>query len=81
MEETMLPDFETYHVDIITKSVWHWHKERNRSMLQGEKTRNLISRLCVSIKETKLWSGGSALCLVCFVADRALLHISGWPQS
>jgi hypothetical protein len=37
MEETMLPDFETHRVGIITESVWHWHKENNRSMLQGGK--------------------------------------------
>lgn len=35
-EEAMLPDFETYHMGIITKRVRHWLKERNRSMLRGE---------------------------------------------
>lgn len=43
----MLPDFETYQVGIITKNVWRWHKESNRSMLQaGENSKLQKQPLC-----------------------------------
>lgn len=49
-EEAMLPDFETYHMGIITKSVGTGLRRATDQCSGGRKTRSLISSLCVRIK-------------------------------
>lgn len=64
-EEAMLPDFETYHMGIITKSVGTGLRRATDQCSRGRKTRSLISSLCVRIKA---WAdcGGVALFFVLF---------------